>query len=193
MGGLEHQCTAYRKYPEESYGLLNERGPWPMSITFLIELGRTLPTNTQPVDGHHVNGVSVGIRRRDEAAKAAEQAHTPPASPYRWERTPPPAPKPDPPEDEDDELDLDGFEIGEIIQFKPFLTPAKIVDLEPFDDSIYGDTHRFLLEFEDYEADLRVPVSRLRELIDLGPDEESADDGAPVTERHGFSVGEHVV
>jgi hypothetical protein len=61
-GGLDYQCTAYRKYPEDAYGLLNERGPWSMSSTFLIELGRTLPTNTQAIDGHHANVVSVGSR-----------------------------------------------------------------------------------------------------------------------------------
>ena len=122
-GGLEHQCTAYRKQPEDAYGgLLNERGLWSMSISFLIELGRTLPTNTQPMEGHHVNGVTIGSRSRDAAAKAAEA----PKSPHQWQKTPPPAPEPEP--EEADDPDLDGFEIGAAIAFMPFNAMARIVD-----------------------------------------------------------------
>jgi hypothetical protein len=80
-----------------------------------------------------------------------------------------------------------------MILFKPFWAPAKILRLEPFEDSLYGDTHRVVLEFDTYEADLRVPVSRLRELIDSGRHREPREDKVPATERHGFSIGDHVV
>lgn len=193
LGGLEQQHTAYRKYPEESYGLLNQRGPWSMAIGFLSDLGKTLPADTQSIEGHHVLGVSVGSRRRDEAESAAEGAK--PMSPHQWQRTPPaPDPDPEPDEEEGEGPDLDGFEIGEMIRFKPFGLMAKIVDLEEF-DGMYDDTHRFVIEFESWETDLRVPISRLRDLIDLGADvdDDEAEDEGPILERHGFQVDEHVV
>jgi RNA polymerase-interacting CarD/CdnL/TRCF family regulator len=188
-GGLEQQHTAYRKAPEDSYVLLSQRGPWSMAIGHLSDLGRTNLRNTQPIEGHHVLGVSVGSRRED-AARAAEEVK--PKSPHEWERTPS-APPPDPAPDEPEETDgpeLEGFEVGQDIHFKPFGLRAKIVDVEAF-DSEYGDTHRFLIEFDDWETDMRVPVSRLHDLIALAATDVEGDD--PVLERHGFSVGEYVV
>jgi RNA polymerase-interacting CarD/CdnL/TRCF family regulator len=195
LGGLEQQHTAYRKAPEESYGLLSQRGPWSMSIGFLTDLGRTLPTNTQPIQGHHVLGVSVGSRRRDEAPKPAEE----PKSLYQWQRATAPQPEPEP--EDAEEPDLDGFEIGEILHFKPFHAMARIVDLEPFEGD-GDDSHRFVIEFPDEQAELRVPVTKLRDLMsrqarvytdeELAELDEEEDDG-PILERHGFKVDEYVV
>jgi RNA polymerase-interacting CarD/CdnL/TRCF family regulator len=194
MGGLQQQHTAYRKAPEEAYVLLSQRGPWAVPIGFLTDMGRADPPNSQSIEGHHVLGVSIGSRRED-AAGAPEE--TKPKSPHAWERTPPPQlPDPEPEEAEEyddpeeaDGLDLEGFEVGQEIHFRPFGLRAKIVDLEEF-ESEYGDTHRFIIEFDDWESEMRVPVSRLHDLIALaGVDE---DDG-PVLERNGFRVDEHVV
>lgn len=197
LGGLEQQCTAYRKAPEEAYVLLSQRGPWSMAIGHLTDLGRTNLRNTQSTEGHHVLGVSVGSRRRDEGPTPPPAPE--PKSPHQWERTPQPPRDPEPEELEEDEqpeeaeeLDLEGFEVGQEIHFRPFGLRAKIVDLEEF-ESEYGDTHRFVIEFNDWETDMRVPVSRLHDLIALaGVDEDEEGDG-PVLERNGFRVDEHVV
>lgn len=167
-----------------------------MPIGFLTDMGRADPPNSQPIEGHHVLGVSIGSRRED-AARAPEE----PKSPRAWERTPPPPPDPEPADvdeaeeydepEEAEELDLEGFEVGQELHFRPFGLRAKIVDIEGF-DSEYGDTHRFVIEFNDWETQMRVPVSRLHDLIALAGIDEQEDD-SPVLERNGFRVDEHVV
>ncbi|SFM06083.1 CarD-like/TRCF domain-containing protein [Bradyrhizobium sp. NFR13] len=191
-GGLEQQHTAYRKAPGEAYVLLSQRGPWSMAIGHLTDLGRTNPRNTQSAEGHHVLGVSVGSRRREAAPTPPPEPE--PKSRHEWQRTPPPDQEPEQPDEPDEtaELNLEGFEVGQGIHFRPFGLRATIVDIEKF-DSEYGDTHRFVIEFDDWETDMRVPVSRLQDLIALAGVDEKEEDEEPVLERNGFRVDEHVV
>ncbi|MCP1752039.1 CarD family transcriptional regulator [Bradyrhizobium elkanii] len=62
IGGYSYERTAHRRQPEESYALLSERGPWSMSISFLIDLGKRLPANTQSPSNHHATGVHIERR-----------------------------------------------------------------------------------------------------------------------------------
>ncbi|WP_089264876.1 hypothetical protein [Tardiphaga sp. OK246] len=99
IGGLSYECTAHRKEGEDTYVLLNERGPWSMPITFLIDLGMKLPANTQSPNGHHATSVHVERRGR-----APEPGPAPP----------PPAPRPAPPKPKSAAY---GFTVGEHVVY----------------------------------------------------------------------------
>jgi hypothetical protein len=55
--------THHRNEAEDFYVTLSERGPWSIPITFLIELGKQLPANTQSPNGHHAAQISAGTLR----------------------------------------------------------------------------------------------------------------------------------
>jgi hypothetical protein len=191
-GHTRYIRTHWKKPGEDFFVTLSERDPWSTPITFLIELGKTLPVNTMNPDTHPARNVSPGpLGHPDWKPPVTE----PPASPHQWKRDQPsPPPRPPAP-------DLDGFTVGEAIHFKPFNAMARIVDLEKF-EGIDGDTHRFVIEFDEEEAELRVPVAKLRDLLARKPrvytKEELAEfdddeEEGPILESHGFKVGEHVV
>jgi RNA polymerase-interacting CarD/CdnL/TRCF family regulator len=150
---------------------------------------------------HPARNVSPGVQRHPDWKPPAPGAPAPPASPYQWQPPPNPAP-PKPPQP-----DLDGFEIGEALFFPPLHNMGRIVDLEKF-EGIDGMTHRFVVEFQDDETEMRVPISKLRDLMsrkrkvytdqtldDLDDDEdgEPPKPKEPIMESNGFKVGEHVV
>lgn len=96
------------------------------------------------------------------------------------------------------EKDRDGFKIDETIYYRA-LGIGRIVDIEKF-ESIDGPIERFVIEFEEDEAELRVPVSRLREMSSRKPlvltddDVDGAEEHEPaILESDGFKVDEHVV
>ena len=63
-----------------------------------------------------------------------------------------------------DQPNLHGFEIGEALAFLPLQTMARIVDLEEFEGAD-GPTHRFIIELDDDEIEMRIPVGKLRDLL----------------------------
>ena len=193
-GHGSYMRTHWKKPGEEFFVTLSERGPWSVPISFLIELGRSPPVNTMNPDTHPARNVSSGPLSHPDWKPPAEES---PVSPYQWKRDPPP-PKPPAP-------NLHGFTVGDTIHFRPFNAMARIVDLEKF-EGIEGHTHRFVIEFDDEEAELRVPVAKLRELearkapvyteeelAELKDDEELEEDVGPVPHSHGFKANEFVV
>jgi hypothetical protein len=146
IGGWSYERTAYRKQPEDTYSLLSESGPWSMTISSLLDLGRQLPANTQSPQGHHAAGVSIERRppKQQEQPKPA-QAPSPPE---------PPALK---------------FEVGEHVVY-PQHGVGKVVDIKP--DMVDGEMIRVLvIHFKTDNMTLRVPTTNvgkvgLRKLAD---------------------------
>jgi RNA polymerase-interacting CarD/CdnL/TRCF family regulator len=119
-----------------------------------------------------------------------------PISPFAWARNSrAPASKP-----VDLKRDWDGFEINDAIYYRA-IGMGRIVGVEEF-EGIEGVIQRFVIEFEEDEAVLRVPVSKLREMSSRKPlvlaeeekfDDLDEEDDLPILESNGFKVGEHVV
>lgn len=195
-GEASYLRTHWKKPGEDFFVTLSERGPWSMSITFLIGLGKRLPANTMSPETHPARNVSPDVQRHPDWKPPAPAAPAPPVSPHQWQPAPAP-PKSSQP-------DLDGFEIGEALFFPPLRNMGRIVDLEQF-EGIDGMTHRFVVEFDDDETEMRVPISKLRDLMSrkrmIFTDEELEDlnddepprPKEPILESNGFKVGEHVV
>jgi CarD family transcriptional regulator len=211
-GEASYLRTHWKRPGEDHFVTLSERGPWSIPISFLIELGKRLPVNTMSPETHPARNVSPNVQRDQNWTPPAGIAPAPPTpqprvSPYQWQPTTmPPPPKPP-------EKDLDGFEIGEIIHFSALRCMGRIVDIEEFEGD-EGVIDRFLVELENDETEMKVPVSKLREMMSRKPytDEEleevESDDGdeeqepAPplppelkawITESHGFKTNEFVV
>ncbi|WP_375312844.1 CarD family transcriptional regulator [Bradyrhizobium sp. A5] len=151
--GWSYERTAYRKQGEDGYSLLSERGPWSMTISSLLELGRQLPANTQSPNGHHAAGVS--IERRP-----APQPEPPPR----------PAPQPEPPKAALPEpKPAPKFAVGEHVVY-PQHGVGKITAIKP--DMIDGEMFRVLvIHFKTANMTLHVPVENagkvgLRKLAD---------------------------
>lgn len=143
IGGWSYERTAYRKQPEESYSLLSERGPWSTTITALIDLGRQLPADTHPADGHHAAAVS--IERR----------------PPPQQESPKPAPKPAPAHPPPEPL-APKFEAGEHVVYPPHGV-GKIVNIKP--DLVDGEMIRVLvIHFKSSNMTLRVPTGNAKKV-----------------------------
>lgn len=158
-------------------------------------------------------GSSVGTAKRamDQitAKFKIEPQQTPPSIPqeYRPQSVLDPATKPTDPvspfawtkEKEKTEAkpkkNWEGFQINDEILYRA-IGPGQIVDVEIF-DALEGEIERFVIEFPDDEAELRVPVLKLREMLeresDVISEEDSEKSDTPILESNGFKVGEHVV
>lgn len=150
IGGYSYERTAHRRQPEESYALLSERGPWSTSISFLIDLGKRLPANTQSPTNHHAAGVHI-----------ERQPVPPPSAPEspREQSTPPPKASPT----------AHGFSVGEHVVY-PQHGVGKIVAVEQ--QAIAGNQVELLvIHFKTNKMTLRVPTANtskvgLRKLSD---------------------------
>jgi len=194
-----HACyirTHWKKPGDDFFVTLSERGPWSIPITFLIELGKRLPANTMAPETHPASHVSPGPQRHPDWGPPPDETPRPPppVSPHQWQtaRTPEP---PTPPE-----RDLDGFSIGEVLHFGPLRSMARIIGIEEYEGRD-GAMDRFIVELDDDETEMRIPVSKLREMIsrkpriyaDEDPEDPEGDAAEPVRESNGFRVGEFVV
>jgi len=136
IGGYSYERTAYRKLPEDAYSLLSERGPWSMSITFLLDLGKQLPANTQSPQAHHAAGVSIERRPRE----------------------PQPAPEP-PPQPKKPVTTSHGFTVGEHVVY-PKHGVGKLLAIEQLE--IAGDAvEMFVVFFKNDNMTLRVPTDKI--------------------------------
>jgi CarD family transcriptional regulator len=195
-GQASYLRTHWKKPGDEFFVTLSERGPWLIPITFLIELGKRLPTNTMAPETHPARNVSPGSLRHPDWRPPLDAApqQAPPASPYQWQPLPGSEPlKPC-------ERDLDGFAIGEVLYFGSLRSMARIVRVEEYEGRD-GMVDRFIVELDNDETEMKVPVSRLREMISRKPrkyaDEEledlEDDTALPIRESNGFRVNEFVV
>jgi hypothetical protein len=163
-GHASYLRTHWKQPGEDFFVTLSERGPWSAPITFLIDLGRRLPVNTLSPETHPARNVSPGPQYHPNWKPPAGTAPTAPkpplaVSPYQLQPTPkPPPPPPAPPE-----KNLDGFKIGEAFYFRPLHDMGHIVGIEGFEGHD-GMIDRFVIELDD-EMEMKVPVSKLRELM----------------------------
>lgn len=194
-GHASYIRTHWKKPGDDFFVTLSERGPWSIPITFLIELGKRLPANTMAPETHPARNVSPGPQRHPDWRPSDETPGPSPAnSPHQWQPIRPPEP-PRPPE-----RDLDGFAIGEVLHFGPLRSMARITGIEEY-EGLDGTMDRFIVELDGDETEMRIPVSKLREMISRKPREyageefeELEDDEPPqVRESNGFRVGEFVV
>ncbi len=136
IAGFQYERTAHRKEGEDTYVLLSERGPWSIPITFLNELGKRLPANTQSPSGHHAAGVQLGRR-----PVTPEPAPTPPLRPQ------PPKPK----------TEAYGFSVGEHVVY-PQHGVGKILAIE--EQEIAGaKAEFFVINFKNDKMTLRVATA----------------------------------
>jgi RNA polymerase-interacting CarD/CdnL/TRCF family regulator len=159
-------------------------------ITDKFKIGPQLkpPTVPEPWKPPRINE-----KLADEPVKPKPIAD--PISPFAWARNGH-APASEP---VDLKRDWDGFEINDAIYYRA-IGMGRIVDVEEF-EGIEGVIQRFVIEFEEDEAELRVPVSKLREMLSRKPlvfaeeefDDLDEEDDRPILESNGFKVGEHVV
>lgn len=183
---IYHRTLWMRVGIDSEFRVLSERGPWSIAIGFLQELGKRLPANTQSPVGHHAATVPIDphldLTRSNSHVKVADepQAASGPAGAVP---------------------DLHGFSIGEMLYFKPLNALARIVDLERY-EGVNGEGHRFVIELEEEEAELRVPAAKLRDILARKPREftaeeleslEDDEDNVVLSESHGFFVDEYVV
>jgi CarD family transcriptional regulator len=195
-GRASYIRTHWKKPGDDFFVTLSERGPWSAPITFLVELGKRLPVNTMAPETHPARNVSPGPQRHPDwrPPPDATPKQAPPVSPHQWQ----PVPKSEP--SKPPERDLDGLAIGEVLHFGPLRSMARIIGIEEYEGRD-GTIDRFIVELDDDETEMKVPVSRLREMISRKPreytDEELEDledDAAqPIRESNGFRVNEFVV
>lgn len=151
IGGFQYERTAHRKQGEDTYVLLSERGPWSIPITFLNELGKRLPTNTQSPNGHHAAGVQLGRR------------------PVSQEPAPTPQTQPSPPQSAKPKAEAFGFSVGEHVVY-PQHGVGKILSIE--EQEIAGNkVEFFVINFKNDKMTLHVPTANhakvgLRRLAD---------------------------
>lgn len=139
-GGWSYERTAYRKQGEDAYSLLSERGPWSMTISSLLDLGRRLPANTQSPQGHHAAGVN--IERRPAPQPEA-----------------PPRPAPEPPRST---RPVPVFTVGEHVVY-PAHGVGKIIAIE--DQEIAGAKVELLvIHFKTDKMTLRVPTANIAKI-----------------------------
>ncbi len=210
-GQASYLRTHWKQPGNDHFVTLSERGPWSIPITFLIELGKRLPVNTMSPETHPARNVSPGIQHdpnwKPPAAStpSAPEPQSSPTSPYQWQPTPKPPPPPKSPT-----RTFDGFEIGELLYFPSLRSMARIVGTEPFKGRD-GTIERLVIEFDQDEAEMKVPVSKLSEMMSRKPytDKESEepefsddDDDEPtpipdlnirIAESQGFKTNEFVV
>jgi RNA polymerase-interacting CarD/CdnL/TRCF family regulator len=211
-GEASYLRTHWKQPGENQFVTLSERGPWSIPITFLIELGKRLPANTMSPENHPARNVSPNVQRNPNWKAPADAAPVapvtpPPASPYQWQPTPKPsAAKPA-------EKDLAGFKIGEVFVFTALRSMGRIVGIEEF-EGYEGIIDRFVIELDNEETEMKVPVSKLREMMARKPrvytDEEleadldlddDEDEREPVpsmamgriTESQGFKTNEFII
>jgi CarD family transcriptional regulator len=202
-GHASYLRTHWKRPGEDFFVTLSERGPWSIPITFLIELGKRPPTNTMSPDTHPAHNVSTGPQRPPDSKPPPDAAPevTPPVSPYQWQPNPQ-SPRPMPAKRE-----LDGFEIGEPFHFGPLRSMGRIVGIEEFEGRD-GTIDRFVIELDNDEAEMKVPASKLREMMSRKPrtfteeelenfddegEEQEPAQKAPITESQRFLTNEFVV